>query len=103
MTYLFDEIWTIFLFILGAINQLVGFLLDIKFLDVPILVYLVFFDLFLSLIQLFVGDKLGIVDDDDDDELSDEEIPLPQGLKRTMTLKELNNYMIEEEGDNDDD
>lgn len=102
MTYLFDQVWTILLFILGAINQLVGFLLNIKFLDVPILVYLVFFDLFLSLIQLFMGDKLGIDDDDDDDDLSDEEAPLPKGLKNKMTLKELYDYMREEEVDEDD-
>lgn len=70
MTYLFDLIWDILLFIMGSINQLVGYFLDIKFLDVPILLYMVFFDLLLTMIQKFAGDKLGMVDDDggDDDD-----------------------------------
>lgn len=67
MDYLFTMIWDILLNIFGLINQLVGYLLDIKFFDVPILLYLVFFDLFLRLIQYFSGDKIGMVTDDSDD------------------------------------
>lgn len=76
MDYLFTTIWDILLNIFGLINQLVGYLLDIKFFDVPILLYLVFFDLFLRMIQYFSGDKIGMVtdDDDDDDDKDDDDI-----------------------------
>lgn len=73
MDYLFTMIWDILLNIFGLINQLVGYLLDIKFFDVPILLYLVFFDLFLRLIQYFSGDKIGMVTDDSEDDEEEKE------------------------------
>lgn len=72
MDYLFTMIWDILLNIFGLINQLVGYLLDIKFFDVPILLYLVFFDLFLRFIQYFSGDKIGMITDDDNDDDDDD-------------------------------
>lgn len=73
MSEIFDMVWQIMLFLLGIINTLIGYLLDIKFLDMPILVYFVFFDLLARLILRFGGNSIGASsDDDDEDDLIDD-------------------------------
>ena len=56
MEVIFILAWDCLLGFLGLLNQAIGWLLDIKFLGVPFLVYLVFVDLLNHLISFFSKD-----------------------------------------------
>ncbi len=64
MEVIFILAWDCLLGFLGLLNQAIGWLLDIKFLGVPFLVYLVFVDLLNHLISFFSKDY--VLSDDDE-------------------------------------
>jgi hypothetical protein len=88
----------------GFLNIAVGILLDIKFLDIPLLIYFVFFDLFIHLMQFFSRGQY--VFDDEEDEIIDEndiEVPYPRSMTKTELVDLMNKLAKEDKEEEDDD
>jgi len=70
MSEFFDIIWLILTTLLGYLNTIIGWLIDIKLFDTPFLVVLLFFDFIGATLFFFLGDE----DEDDEMDLIENEL-----------------------------